>query len=161
MRLKRHVSSQLSNGLTVGGAALVAALLVAGAGKVARDPVSVGDIITFEPDPGAITTVSTLPSGRIAAHRPDQYGCILDLDTLRRFGGSLVTEARLASEGQSYRLHWAGERTAPDSGDCGSSADLILSRRDLNRLAAAGGGSIMTGMRSRIGRTDGEQEPGL
>lgn len=146
VRVKRSVSSELTNSLMVGGAALVAALLAAGAGQVAHGSVSVGDIIVFEANPGSIIGM-TPTSGRIAALRPNQFGCILDLDTLRRHGGSLVAEARVASEGQSYRLHWAGDRTAPDSGDCGTSADLILDQSDLDRLASASGAYITSGDR--------------
>lgn len=141
MRLKRSVSSQFANSLMVGSAALLAAAIIAEFGHPAPSTISVGDIITFEPDPGPISSGSMMADGRIAAHRFGTFGCILDLDTLRRHGGSLVMEARLASEGQSFRVHWAGERTAADSGDCGPSADVILDRNDLTRLAAAAGGA--------------------
>jgi hypothetical protein len=133
----------LTNSLMVGGLALAAALLIAELGHAAPDAVSVGDIIAFEPDPGPMPTGAVMPSGHIAVHRPNQFGCILDLDTLRHFGGSLVAEARLASEGKSYRMHWAGERTAPNSADCGPNADLIVERSDVSRLAAAAGGYIV------------------
>lgn len=141
MRLKRSVSSNLVNALLVGAAMLAIASLAAELGRAAPEPVAVGDIIAFEPDPGPLAG-GTLVSGRIAVHRPHQFGCILDLDTLRRSGGSLVAEARLASEGQSIRMHWAGRRTAPDSGDCGPNADLIVERHDLGRLAAAAGALV-------------------
>jgi hypothetical protein len=140
----------------IGGLALAAALLVAELGHGTPDPVAVGDIIAFEPDPGPISGSAVLASGRIAVHRPNQFGCILDLDTLRRYGGSLVAEARLASEGESYRMHWAGERTAPNSGDCGPNADLIVERSDLRRLAAAAGGYVVgIGAGSVLGRSAG------
>jgi hypothetical protein len=48
----------------------------------------------------------------IAVSRPGQYGCILNLDTLHRTGGSLIVEARLAHPAPAFRLHWAG-------GSCG------------------------------------------
>ncbi len=140
MRLKRLVSPQLANSLVVCGVALLATALVIELGHAAPGAASVGDIIAFEPEPGPIHAGPALPADRIAVHRPGQFGCILDLATLRRHGGSLVTEARIAAEGQTWRLHWAGERTAPDSGDCGRSADLIVENTDLNRLIQAAGG---------------------
>jgi hypothetical protein len=159
VRLKRSVSSQLANSLMAGGVALATALLIAELGHAAPDAVSVGDIIAFEPDPGPISTGGVLSSGRIAVHRPNRFGCILDIGTLRRYGGSLVAEARLASEGESYRMHWAGERTAPNSGDCGPNADLIVERSDLSRLAAAAGGHVVgihrIGADTILGRSTG------
>ncbi len=138
MAERKRCHHALANSLMVGGVALAAALLIAELGHAAPDAVSVGDIIAFEPAPGPIGTGAVLPSGRIAVHRPNQFGCILDLNTLRRYGGSLVTEARLASEGESYRMHWAGERTAPNSGDCGPNADLIVERSDLQPAGRRG-----------------------
>jgi hypothetical protein len=140
VRLRRIVSPQLANSLVVCGVALLATALVMELGHATPGAVSVGDIIAFEPEPGSISAGPAIPSGRIAVHRPGQFGCILDLDTLRRHGGSLVTEARIAAEGQTWRLHWAGARTAPDSADCGRSADLIVDNSDLNRLIKAAGG---------------------
>jgi hypothetical protein len=55
-------------------------------------------------------------------------------------GGSLVVEARRMSSPPLYRVHWAGLRTSDGSGDCGSAADLVLSRSDLQKLANAAGG---------------------
>ncbi len=51
----------------------------------------VGDILVFAPGdpPGDASTI------RIAVHRPGQTGCVLDLDTIRQTGGSLVVEARV------------------------------------------------------------------
>jgi hypothetical protein len=162
VRLNRSVSSRLTNSLMIGGVALAGALVIAELGQAAPDAASIGDIIAFEPNPGPIATGAVMPSGRIAVHRPNQFGCILDLNTLRHFGGSLVAEARLASEGQSYRMHWAGERTAPNGGDCGPNGDLIVERSDLSRLsrlAAAAGGYIVgtqpVGAGAILGRSAG------
>lgn len=55
-------------------------------------------------------------------------------------GGSMVIEARRMSGPPTYRVHWAGKRTASDAADCGRAADLILSRSDLMRLADVAGG---------------------
>lgn len=161
VRLRRSVPSHIANSLIVGLAALLAAVFIGALGKVTPDRISVGDIIAFEPAPGLIRASARLSAARIPVHRPNQFGCILDLDTLRQNGGSLVAEARLASEGESYRMHWAGVRTAPDSSDCGPSADLIVERRDLGRLLAAAvgsfGGSVIPpiGATARLGRSTG------
>jgi hypothetical protein len=37
-------------------------------------------------------------------------------------------------------VHWAGERTAADTGNCGNNADLILDERELDILALGAGG---------------------
>ncbi len=150
MRIKRRIQAHHAH--TLMGAALVAVAItfVVGAANSAKIRVQVGDIIAFEPDPATIANNPFIPAGRIAVHRPGQYGCILDLETLRHDGGSLVAEARLASEGHSFRLHWAGTRTAADSGDCGANADLIIDPDDLSRLAIAAGGFV-TGSTKQAG----------
>lgn len=56
-------------------------------------------------------------------------------------GGSLVVEARDDTSPQTpYRLHWARAHTARGAGDCSGSADLEVSRTDLQKLAKAAGG---------------------
>ena len=122
-------------------AVAAAGALLAGVSRIDAGEVKVGDIIAFEPDPSVWIVPQPAPE-RIAVHRAGAYGCVLDLAVLRHSGGSLVTEARLAAEGHSFRLHWAGERTAADAGDCGPSADLIIDRTDLRRLAKAAAGGF-------------------
>jgi hypothetical protein len=107
--------------------------LIATAGVVTPE---VGDMIVFTQDKAPASEAGA----RIAVHRPDQFGCILDLDTMHKSGGSLIVEARLAQPAPSFRLHWAGKRTSADSGDCGTSADMILGQSDLDGLARAAGG---------------------
>jgi hypothetical protein len=110
-----------------------AASMIAAAGRVAP---AVGDIIVFRRNQLPLRE----PDIRIAVHRPDQYGCILSLNTLHKTGGSLIVEAQLADPAPAFRLHWAGERTSTDSGDCGHSADMIVDPVDLRNLAHAAGG---------------------
>ena len=117
-------------------AAIAAAGVVNLMSAAAMANAKVGDIIAFEPSHDMPSDVET----RIVVHRPDQFGCVLDLNTIRLAGGSLVIEAQLSSEGNSFRLHWAGERTASDGGDCGQSADLIVDHADLDNLVLAAGG---------------------
>jgi hypothetical protein len=54
--------------------------------------------------------------------------------------GSIVVEARRMTSPPVYRVHWAGQYTARDAGNCGAAADLVLSRSDLMRLADVTGG---------------------
>ena len=55
-------------------------------------------------------------------------------------GGSLVVEARRLSRPPVYRVHWAGGTTDGGTDDCGTSADLVLERTELMRLANVAGG---------------------
>jgi hypothetical protein len=66
--------------------------------------------------------------------------CVLASDVMVRGGGSLVIVARQPSTDASYLVHWAGPRTSSGASDCGSSADLLVSKRDLLGLASAVGG---------------------
>jgi len=132
MRPKQEkLSVQVTNALL----GVSAAGFVTGAAALSltvTDPPRIGDIIAFEATP----KVTPGSGQRIVVHRPGAFGCVLDLATIRQTGGSLVIEAQMAPEGSSYRLHWAGERTTADSGNCGASADLIVGWRDLEVLEA-------------------------
>ena len=75
----------------------------------------------------------------IDATGADGAACVLQPDVMMRNGGSLVVEQRTDSA-QSYRVHWAGPRTAAGNGDCGTVADLTLGREDLQMLINAAGG---------------------
>jgi hypothetical protein len=55
-------------------------------------------------------------------------------------GGSLVVEQRLDSK-RLYRVHWAGQHTSTGATDCGDTADLLVSRVDLQLLTNAVGGA--------------------
>ncbi len=68
-----------------------------------------------------------------------QAQCVMDPAVMADAGGSLVIEAR-DDASRSYRLHWAGPHTARGSGDCAGSADLTVTRTDLQKLANAAGG---------------------
>lgn len=94
-----------------------------------------GDIVAFTPSAGEPAT----GAARLIVHRQDRFGCVLDLNILRRSGGSLVVEGQFDT-GNSFRVHWAGERTSADTASCGEQADLIVDARDLDRLALAAGG---------------------
>jgi hypothetical protein len=95
----------------------------------------IGDIISFS----ASATQPAQDGTRLIVHRQDQFGCVLDLNVLRQSGGSLVVESQDVMAG-GFSVHWAGERTAADGGNCGDSSDLILDRRELDILALGAGG---------------------
>jgi hypothetical protein len=66
--------------------------------------------------------------------------CKLKLDAMASGGGSLVVEQRSASR-RLYRVHWAGRQTAFGAEDCGTEADLLVPRSDLQLLTNAVGGT--------------------
>jgi hypothetical protein len=133
---KRSASRSRSAVLFFAAAVLAAGLTATLVSSFHQAMPKVGDIVVFAPgglqgDDGTI---------RIAAHRPGESGCVLDLETIRQTGGSLVVEARVARPVPGFRLHWAGERTSDADGDCGTNADLFLGTGDVGSLAAAAGG---------------------
>jgi hypothetical protein len=109
---------------------------VAALSVVVRGGPAVGDIITFD----TIHPPPLLNDVRLLVHRPDQFACVLDLNTIRQGGGSLIVEARIPGETRAFHLHWAGGRTSTDTADCGQTADLIVDHHDVDVLALAAGG---------------------
>ena len=81
---------------------------------------------------------------QVVKYRPtsnDSDICVMDPAVMAEGGGSLVVEARDDTSPEApYRLHWAGAHTARGAGDCSGSADLEVSRTDLQKLANAAGG---------------------
>jgi hypothetical protein len=96
----------------------------------------IGDIVSFTPHPDQ----STPDAARLIVHRTNRSGCILDVTVLHRVGGSLMVERQTDSALGSYNVHWAGERTSNDNGNCGTSADLLLDSQELDTLAFSAGG---------------------
>lgn len=101
----------------------------------------VGDILVFKPDatvadslPVSATRSSPLPQQSAAAPT-----CTLDPAVMARAGGSLVVETKSLAQ-PVYEVHWSGGHTSTGSGDCGGSADLTMSRMDLQTLVNAIGG---------------------
>ena len=95
----------------------------------------VGDIVAFRP-----TQTAPFEAARLIVHRPDQLGCVLDLNVLRRSGGSLVIETQTDTPGRTFRVHWAGPRTSDEPSNCGKEADLVVDRLDLDILSMSAGG---------------------
>ena len=96
----------------------------------------VGDLVAFDPAHRAPFT----SDARLTAYRPQQEACVLDVATMQKSGGSLVLERRGSGPDRPYQAHWSGRRTSQDANDCGSQADLVLSRNDIDTLATAAGG---------------------
>jgi len=97
---------------------------------------SIGNIITFRAMPDA--TEWWHLEAKLTDH-PGQT-CVLSPAVMGTTGGSLIIEARLLSSPPIYYVHWAGTHTGRGRTDCGASADIILSRSDLMRLADVAGG---------------------
>jgi hypothetical protein len=102
----------------------------------------VGDIVAFRP--GSQDTdmwQMTIPANRVSATGSPVAQCSLDPNVMAEKGGSLVVEGRQDVPSLQYRVHWAGsETTAQTPSNCGETADLLVSRTDLQRLANAAGG---------------------
>jgi hypothetical protein len=101
----------------------------------------IGDIVVFKPgSPDTDMWQMAIPATFVPDKNAPAPACTLDPRIMATDGGSLVVEGRQEEPTLSYRVHWAGIRTATDGGNCGSAADLTVSRTDLQRLANAAGG---------------------
>ena len=100
----------------------------------------IGDMVVFRPN----TQEQDIWQIEVPTYRPTPSGrtsCLMDPATIVHHGGSLVIEARdHATPSAEYLVHWAGAHTANGAGDCAGSADLAVSRTDLQKLANAAGG---------------------
>ena len=99
----------------------------------------IGDIVAFragsqDTDMWQMSVPATLVAGAPGA------ACALDPNVIAQKGGSLIVEGRQDEPSVRYLVHWAGSGTASAPGDCGASANLLVSRTDLQRLANAAGG---------------------
>ena len=101
----------------------------------------VGDIVAFKPgsDDTDMWQIN-IPATSVSAIGSPLGECSLDPNIMAGNGGSLVVEGVEDKPSLRYRVHWAGSATAKTAGDCGESANLLLSRTDLQRLANAAGG---------------------
>jgi hypothetical protein len=100
----------------------------------------VGDIVAFKP--GTQDTdmwEMNIPATLVSSTGSPIAACSLDPNVIAEQGGSLVVESLRSQPTVQYRLHWAGAETAR-SGDCGASANILVSRTNLQRLANAAGG---------------------
>jgi hypothetical protein len=122
----------------IAGAAgvLASALALSVILRLAQTTPHVGDIVAFVPSSAARAN----EGAPLLVHRQDQFGCVLDLNVLRRSGGSLIVEAQAGAGVGGFRVHWAGVRTSDDPGNCGSEAELTVDRLDLDALSLSAGG---------------------
>lgn len=120
----------------IAGALLALATGLCAFSELERYGPSIGNIIVFRAVAGATEW------WHIDAKIADAPGrsCVLSPSAMGSGGGSLIIEARRLSSPPVYRVHWAGRHTSRGDGDCGASADLVLSRSDLMRLADVAGG---------------------
>jgi len=100
-----------------------------------------GDIVAFKA--GSQDTdlwQMTIPATLLSAKGEPVADCTLDPNVMAENGGSMVVDGRVEVPSVQYRVHWAGSATAKSGGNCGASANLLVSRTDLQRLANAAGG---------------------
>jgi hypothetical protein len=101
----------------------------------------VGDIVAFRPaSQDTDMWQMTIPATEVSSQGSPLAECSLDPNVMAERGGSLVVESRQDQPALQYRVHWAGSDTARPTGNCGTSANLLVSRTDLQRLANAAGG---------------------
>jgi hypothetical protein len=105
----------------------------------------VGGIIVLKPDVAATErwSVSAAIVEPVRPGLPSESArrrCNLTPNVMAVHGGSLVVEARRLSRPPVYRVHWAGGPTSVGATDCGTTADIVLERTDLMRLANLAGG---------------------
>jgi hypothetical protein len=101
----------------------------------------IGDIVVFKPgSQDADMWQMSIPATVVSDMSSPVAACMLDPNVMATDGGSLVVEGRQDEPSLLYRIHWAGMRTTDGRGNCGSGADLTVSRTDLQRLANAAGG---------------------
>jgi hypothetical protein len=101
----------------------------------------IGDIVTFKP--GSEDTdmwQMTIPATLVSTMGSPVAACSLDPNIMADKGGSLIVEGRQEEPTLQYLIHWAGSETARTTGNCGASANLLVSRTDLQRLANSAGG---------------------
>ncbi len=100
-----------------------------------------GDIVAFRPGSQDVDMWQmTIPATLLGRNGAVNGTCSLDPNVLAADGGSLIVEARREVPSLQYQVHWSGARTDKPGADCGSTADILISRTDLQRLANAAGG---------------------
>lgn len=115
---------------------------------------SLGEIIRFipshEPSDGSHSQVSATVVASLLGGPTDRI-CVLSAREMSASGGSMVIEARVR-EAAAYVVHWAGGATSQGNADCGRSAELMLSAKDLTALIWASSPRISpTGMLATAG----------
>ncbi len=96
---------------------------------------TVGDIADFSRSHASQDVLAVSVTANAAGRT-----CVLASDAMVRGGGSFVVVARQPSGEGAYLIHWVGAHTSSGASDCGSSADLLVSKHDLLGLAETVGG---------------------
>lgn len=100
-----------------------------------------GDVVVFQPATQDTDAWQVDVPGTDVVNRKGQLaGCTLNPNVMAIDGGSLVVEARQETSPPLYRLHWAGGHTDTGAADCGTSAEMTVTRVDLQKLANSAGG---------------------
>jgi hypothetical protein len=114
-------------------AILASSVAVVSAARTLDLAPGIGDILVFKPG-------ARMPDDwDFTANRNNALACKLSPSVMAKVGGSLVVEQRL-DDARAYRVHWAGGATSDGVTNCGSEADLVLERTDLQLLSNAVGG---------------------
>jgi hypothetical protein len=114
-------------------AILASSVAVVSAARTLDLAPGVGDILVFKQG-------AQMPSDwDFTATNTAAIACTLKPEVMTSRGGSLVVEQRL-DDSNAYRVHWAGGPTSDGVTNCGSSADLVIGRMELQLLSNAVGG---------------------
>jgi hypothetical protein len=141
---RRHTGGEPAT--NIAGTALLACLLAAllassvalvSAARTIDIAPKIGDILVFRIG-AQVPTEWEFPAVTLSDQLP--VSCNLRPDVMVADGGSLVVEERFANK-RMYRVHWAGQHTGNGTSDCGATADLLVSRNDLQLLINAVGGT--------------------
>ena len=95
----------------------------------------VGDVADFSSHQVSRDVLPVMVTAKEAGHT-----CVLASEVMASSGGSFVIVARQPALEGSYLIHWVGAHTSKGKTDCGSSADLLVSKSDLLGLVSAAGG---------------------
>jgi hypothetical protein len=118
-------------------ALLTSSVAVVSAARTIDIAPKIGDILVFRVG-AQVPTEWEFAAVTVSDQVP--VSCNLRPDVMVSAGGSLVVEERFENK-RMYRVHWAGQHTGDGESDCGSAADLLISRSDLQLLINAVGGT--------------------
>ncbi len=140
-----HKSSDLYTVLAgMGVVCLVGIMLVANLYRLANElGPQLGELITFDPTrPASSDTHAGITALRLGD--ASAVPCVLDVRVMLASGGSLLIDATPFDPTRPVRAHWIGARTSDGATDCGTAADLLLSRSDIGALTFAANGAGFT-----------------
>ena len=128
----------------IGLVVLVAIMLVVNLLRIANEfGPQIGAIMEFEPVEAAPNDTQV----RIVALKTDESSpspCVLDVHVMLASGGSLLIDAIPFDPRRRVRVHWIGTHTSDGVNDCGTAADLLVTREDIASLTVAASGPRLT-----------------